>query len=84
MIATMIGTFSTTELSKCADKRKVSAIFCMKADDFIHEKYNLQIMQTYNGSKYVMFISYMLLPTIFQTENTLNLQIDEILFRFKQ
>ena len=56
----------------------------MKADGVIDEKYNLQIMQTYNGSKYVIFVIYMLLPTLFQTENTLNLQIDEILFRFKQ
>ena len=40
-------------------------------------------MKTNSRSKYVMFLVYMLLPTKFQNENTLNLQIDEILFSRK-
>ena len=65
---------------------------------FIDEKYNLKspvhslavicffsgnIMKTYSKSKYVMFLICTLFPTIFQNENTLNLQIDEILFSRK-
>ena len=64
---------------------------------FIDEKYNLKspvhclvvifflgnIMKTYSRSKYVMFLLFTLFPTIFQNENTLNLQIDKILFSRK-
>ena len=64
---------------------------------FIDEKYNLKstmhslvviffsgnIMKTYSRSKYVMFLIFTLFPTIFQNENTLNLQIDKILFSRK-
>ena len=64
---------------------------------FIDEQYNLKstvhsfvviffsgnIMKTYSRSKYVMFLIFTLFPTIFQNENTLNLQIDKILFSRK-
>ena len=64
---------------------------------FINEKYNLKspvhslvviffsgnIMKTYSRSKCIMFLIFTLFPTIFQNENTLNLQKDKILFSRK-
>ena len=64
---------------------------------FIDEKYNLKSPvhslvvifsprkhnEAYSRSKCVMFLICSLFPTIFQNENTLNLQIDKILFSRK-